>query len=358
MDALRPLIRAVRRNSDISDARFAGAFSVCGLALRLRDLFKWEKGLAPWEEGAPSEVLEWIGRREELWETLAEADYEPIPFGRRRFDPFDTESLNARLQPHGLLYGAGYARGLKPTFFLAQIDACTPRRDAVVCRLGRELARDLLTLPALTQDRTILLRGDAGRLNLWDEIFYAGTAGRRALAMVRDACGLPDLGLETLKRHFAELLGIREKLLLRHELGELHDKVFDRSLWREIIGEFPHTPVELLARSLKDLLADTHPLGPLPAICRRHDRAALGLYLLSGNEFTRALAPEIPAAFDALAAGAGWEVIEKALAAVRAAARAKAESVCAAYRRRRDEPDPSRFNAEMARLLESVGRRG
>ena len=40
----------VQRNCDISDSKHAGLFSVCGLALRLRDLYKWDNGLAPWVE--------------------------------------------------------------------------------------------------------------------------------------------------------------------------------------------------------------------------------------------------------------------------------------------------------------------
>ena len=44
------ITRQVLRNCEISDARHAGLFSICGLALRLRDLYKWEKGLDPWVE--------------------------------------------------------------------------------------------------------------------------------------------------------------------------------------------------------------------------------------------------------------------------------------------------------------------
>jgi hypothetical protein len=36
---LKHLIRQIQRNCDISDAQHGGVFSVCGLALRLRDLY-------------------------------------------------------------------------------------------------------------------------------------------------------------------------------------------------------------------------------------------------------------------------------------------------------------------------------
>lgn len=33
----------VKENCDISDAKYSGIYSVCGLASRLRDFYKWEK---------------------------------------------------------------------------------------------------------------------------------------------------------------------------------------------------------------------------------------------------------------------------------------------------------------------------
>ena len=64
----------VLENCSISDSRHAGLYSICGLALRLRDLYKWEKGLDPWVEKDSSEILEWIGKKEEKWEDLADRD--------------------------------------------------------------------------------------------------------------------------------------------------------------------------------------------------------------------------------------------------------------------------------------------
>jgi hypothetical protein len=45
---LKSFTRQVLRNCDISDADHAGFYSICGLALRLRDLYKWENQLPPW----------------------------------------------------------------------------------------------------------------------------------------------------------------------------------------------------------------------------------------------------------------------------------------------------------------------
>ena len=115
------LTRQVQHNCDVSDARHAGIYSVCGLAMRLRDLYKWDRRLPPWEEHEAGPVLDWIGKREALWESLADAQYQPLSIGDREFDAFDCDRINTLVQPHGFFYGAGYAHSLKPTFFLAKI---------------------------------------------------------------------------------------------------------------------------------------------------------------------------------------------------------------------------------------------
>ncbi|MEJ2168574.1 MAG: hypothetical protein P8X90_23935 [Desulfobacterales bacterium] len=142
----------VLHNCDISDAHHAGMYSICGLALRLRDLYKWEHGLPPWEERESAEVLEWIEAKENKWEMYADTDFGELSINGEKFDPFDTAGINSVLEPHNFLYGAGYARSLKPTFFLAVIEEKSKIYGTTVYTLNRELARDLLTIPALSQD--------------------------------------------------------------------------------------------------------------------------------------------------------------------------------------------------------------
>ena len=61
----------VLHNCAVSDSRHVGLYSICGLAMRLRDLYKWEKGLAPWIEKDSRDILTWIGDKEGIWEQLA-----------------------------------------------------------------------------------------------------------------------------------------------------------------------------------------------------------------------------------------------------------------------------------------------
>jgi hypothetical protein len=349
MSRLHELIQQVRRNCDISDARHGGVFSVCGLALRLRDLYKWEKGLPPWEEGDPGEVLDWIGTREQYWETLAGCDYDALCMNGRRMDPFDTEEVNSVLSPLGVYYGAGYARGLKPTFFLAAIDARQESQGCCVYILGREMARDLLTLPALSQERTILLRRESAYRFLWDQIVYVVPSARRPLQVAMDACGITDHRTSALRRDLHKLLEVQESIHLHHELGEIHETEFGRDLWQEIIAAFPLTRVELLTRHVKDLLADTNAYGPLRHICRGRSSAALALYLVLADGLSKALFPELPDSFGEFLRTGNWAAVSQAVDAGREAASRHAAAIVDIYRHGRSRNDLTGVEARINR---------
>ena len=313
MRELDQLIPQVLKNCDISDSRYAGLFSVCGLALRLRDLYKWEKGLDPWLEKDPSAILDWIGEKEQTWENIADDDYCQLSLFDRTYEPFDTAGINAVLESHGLFYGAGYARSLKPTFFLARLEEKRSIDGFTVYMLGRELARDLLTIPALLQDKSILLRRESGTYFLWDQIFYIRKSGRPALNFALEACGIKDPDPKQLRRNLDALYDVQRDNYIYHEIGEIRDTVFDVDIWRKVINEFPHTPVEVLARSIKDLLADTNSHGTLRHIINKRSPAMLGFYVAFLDGLLKELFPEIRSAFQDFARTGNWQIIEKAV---------------------------------------------
>ena len=166
---LDPIIEQVNTNCDIADATHAGLYSICGLALRLRDLYKWEMGLEPWIERDSSEVLDWIGKKEEKWNKVAEKKFQHIEISGHLYDPFDVDAINNLLEPHGILYGAGYAGSMKPTFFLGIIKTKKEIKGCQIFILNRELARDLFTTPAFSQQKYILIRLESAKFFLWDK---------------------------------------------------------------------------------------------------------------------------------------------------------------------------------------------
>jgi hypothetical protein len=308
------LARQIINNCDISDAQHAGLYSTCGLALRLRDLYKWEHRLNPWEEKDSSEILDWIGEKEALWEKLANAKYTDLSIQDKHYDPFDTAAINAALKPDGLFYGAGYAFRLKPTFFLAEIENTAQRNGYTVYTLGREMARDLLTLPALSQDQSILLRTDSAGLYLWDQMTYIKKSGRPALQFALEHCGLKNHQPEVLQQHLPQILAVQIDNYLYHEIGELTDATFHPTIWRELIATFPHSPIELLARGLKDLLADTSQNGTLPYLIKNRKTAGLGLYAAFLDGMPKALFPELRDAFNHFTKTRNWRIIKEAAA--------------------------------------------
>jgi len=329
----------VLTNCDIADSHHAGLYSICGLALRLRDLYKWEKGLDPWVEKDPSEVLKWIGDKEEKWEKLLEKEFGDITILGRSFDPFDVTEINAVIEPHGFIYGGGYARSLKPTFFLASIEEKKEVDGYTVFILGHELARDLLTIPALSQDNCIFVRQEPAKLFLWDQIFYITKSGRYALKFAFEIYGLKDPTPKELQRNFARIAVDETDKYIYHELGEIQDTVFDRHLWREIIAAFPHTPIELLVRTVKDLLADTNEYGTLPYLTRERKTASLAFYVAFLESFTKEIFPQIIEAFLKFTHTYDWLLIEQAVAEGYHTVKSYAEAITRIYRRGKAQND-------------------
>ena len=347
MDIERFILQ-VRHNSDISDARHAGLYSICGLAMRLRDLYKWEHRLPPWQEGDASDVLEWIGNKEALWDTLLDAEYESLSLNGQRVDPFATQIINSILKPQNLFFGAGYAHSLKPTFLLAKIDKTEIIEGHTVWQLGREFARDLLTLPAFSQENQVVLRKEAGHMYLWDQMAYINKSGRWPLEFALRACGLPDSSGDTIRRNLETIWKVQKRLYIRHEVGEIEERVFDLAVWRQMLADYPHTPVELLIRGLKDLLADTGPHGALSDLIQHQDCAGLGLYIAFGANFTRQLSHPLTCAFDAFTQDTNWRRISDAAQTIRETVLRYAKQVILIYEtgRRSGETQQARRDIE------------
>jgi hypothetical protein len=316
MDAqeLKSLTRQVLQNCDISDAYHAGLYSICGLALRLRDLYKWEKRLPPWEERDSSEILDWIEAKETRWEAFAENEYTELSLGGKDYDPFDSDGINAVLVPHNIYYGAGYAHSLKPTFFLAEVAHKTRFNGYRIYTLGRELARDLLTIPAMCQNDSILLRQQSANLFLWDKLFYIKKSSRPALNFALENLGIADRDPTLLRQHLPDIFGAVKDTYIYHELGEIQDTTFDRQSWREMVAAFPFSPVEFIARALKDLLADTNEYGTLHHIIQQRQTAGLAFYVAFIDGLAKEFFPEISIAFQKFIRTENWGVIEQAVA--------------------------------------------
>ena len=331
--------KQVVRNCTISDARYAGYYSVCGLALRLRDLYKWEKNLEPWQEEDPAVMLDWIGNKEEQWETLMEEEFRPVTIRGTSYDPFDVKGINALLEPSGLSYGAGYLHSLKPSFFLARLDEKRKMDGSQIYLLGKELARDMLIVPALSQEEVVIIRKDAARLFLWNQIFFTRKSAKQALAFALETYGVKEGDYEKLKQLFNQVAAEETEVYLHHELGEIRETTFDRGVWRDLVATYSHTPVELLARAVKDLLADTNPFGNLNFIAGEKRAASFGFHVAFLDGVRKELFPEIIAAFKTFRESRDWRPVLDAITAGHDRGQEIARKMVSLYREGRERDD-------------------
>ncbi|MBW1699017.1 MAG: hypothetical protein JRH18_04990 [Deltaproteobacteria bacterium] len=346
----------VRHNCCISDARYAGFYSLCHLALRLRDLYKWEKGLRPWVEKDTSEISEWIEEKEALWNEVSERSFKEIFIFGKSYDPFDSMAINVEIEPHGLLYGAGYGQSLKPTFFLAVIENKTEIEGHPLYLLGRELARDLSTTPALSQNDCILVRKESALPYLWDKVLFIKKSGSNALKFALERCGLRQWYPKAPHRLLGKLFETELDTYIYHELGEIKDTTFDPTIWKEIIAAFPHTAVELLVRSVKDLLADTNNYGPLKHIARERKTASLALYVAFLDGFSKMLFPELIEAFRIFMKTEDWSSVEQSILTGRTRAEQYADIIGSVYNRGKQHNDMDWAKKEIEkRLLKPLG---
>jgi hypothetical protein len=327
------LIDQVRENCEICNARHAGTYSLCGLLLRLRNLYKWELGLPPWEEPDPAAALDWVAQKEQDWKRLANEEFRPLRLGRFSLDPLDAEAVNARLRGSGLIYGAGYGWGLKPSFFLGRLAGRRRVAQLTVHLVGPELARDLFSAPALLSGERVVARTESAAFFLWDRIHDVKKSGQPGLAFALKAYGLNPQrpSSAALREVFPRIVDEELKTYIRHEVGEMLADGFPRDVWRAIIARFPGERVELVTRALKDALADTGPQGMLAYIIRARKPGSLGFYIAFLDGVRRLLLPQVASAFEAFSASGDWRGLEAARRAAYEAARERALTLVAIF---------------------------
>jgi len=312
MLAFAPILAAVQANCHLSDARHAQDLSLCNYLLAMREYYRWENDLALDDVPARAEVARWIAEREALWDGLAEADWAPLPLARGNADPFDVESVNAELVPAGLLYGAGRGRFGKPHFFLARLARRTHRDGVEVLEAGCEYVRDLDAAPAVLQGETIVLRREAFQRWLWlTAEAWDSRAPEGPMAAALEAYGYAQERTAALAR----MADAERETLILHELGELAAGRQLGEAWEGLMGSGGGRRVEITARAVRDLLADT--LVTLPTLIGRDAVPSLHFWFATFSGMRRELFPRLAAARDAWQAGEGMQAVRDAVEAGR-----------------------------------------
>lgn len=326
-------VAAVQANCDIADARHATDLPLCTYLLQMREFFRWEAGHPFGASLARDEVGAWIAEREALWDRVQDEPYRPPTIGGTAFDPFDARGINAALAPHGLLYGAGLVGVQRPVFFVSALHGREDRDGVEVAVAGRELARGLLAPPAVLADEhgqpQILLRRDALARWCWQryEAFALRPASASAFAAVVRALGL-DRDFDAALPRWVDL---QTELALLHELGELEVGRRLGPAWGEMLLALPTRRGELLARALRDQLADLE--GTLPVLLERRDELALHAWFASYDGYREQLFPGLAGAYREWCGGDGGAALRVACSVGRAHFEALAQALLARHAR-------------------------
>ncbi len=308
------LFKAVKHNCDVSDAQYWGYFSICGLLMRYRDLYRSELGLKPWADIRREEIAEWIRAKEERWPELESEQFLKLPLNGKDYDPFDLEGINSVLTPRGLVYGAGYGMYRKPTFFLADLVSVKDDAGLAVYTSRKEYVRDLFSAPGMAQGTNILIRLEP-LMHLF--LFKFSELNSRRTPALEDAFARYGLGQrqlidETFERKLEEIAGRYAELLLFHERAEAREGTAD---WKEILAAATDRDVEHFVRAVKDLVADTSVHGPLKRIIETMDRAGLGMTVALMDGYRRLLFPELRTSYELTVRSRDWAPVEKVRAA-------------------------------------------
>lgn len=303
-DELQPLLSAVQRNCHISDARYAGDYTLCIYLLKMREYFRWEKGYAFGENLPESDLGEWLRQREGYWQEIEDEAFAELPIGGDYYDPFDNAAVNAALNPHGLVYSGGFGSYCTPHFFLGRLEHHETRPDFTVLVSENEYARDLTAPPAMALDGTIYVRRESLRRMIWEKI-EEWRWNRLENAMARALRGFDiEADVDTALDAMTDMLA--ESVLL-HEKGEVLAGQILGPEWEEMLSSLPRSKAEIMLRAVRDHLADS--LTTLPGLLHAEADAPLHFYFANLAAMRKELFPALMRAYDAFVADGRREAI-------------------------------------------------
>ncbi len=266
----------VDENCNISDAKFWSSYSVCELLLRLRQHFMWLHGVKPWERVDRGILGRFIEEREALWHELENREFLNLEINGDIYSPFDSQGVNSVISEHGYCYGSGYSKGMKPSFFLAELSALEENNSFTVYIAGKELSRDLFTSPAMLRGKEIFIRLETMREFIWERLSHSSHTKLKEDFL--RGHNLTNLGGEELWEGLMEACRREAEVFIRHEISE--SRIFTREI-KDILHRYSSTPAENVLRALVDVVADLSPEGPLEFIISNCQLSSLALYFLN-----------------------------------------------------------------------------
>ena len=224
---------------------------------------------------------------------MEEEDFAPLPLTETGIDPFAAGDINRALIPQGLVYSSGLGHFRKPHFVLAELKRAEMREGVQVLVAGCEYARDLIAPPAAMRDGAIFLRMDAVRRLLWNK--YEEWQWKERDTALGRAFAHYDFERD-IERGLDRMTEAESEVMILHEVGEARAESLLGEDWNDMLGQLASRHAELLARAVRDHLADC--LVTLPTLLERGAAGSLHFYLANLSGLRRALFPALPQAYE------------------------------------------------------------
>ena len=153
------------------------------------------------------------------------------------------------------------------------------------------------------------------RYFLWDQINELRSSCRASFRNGLLLYGLlkdDQLDIHKFKEKLDSIVDQEMDIFIYHEVGELLQDILDSATLQKIVNTFPNSVIELVCRSIKDILADTHPAGLLAHLFKNKRQTSLSFYVGFLDGMRKELFPEIINAWNDFNTSTDWHVIEQA----------------------------------------------
>ncbi|MDH5425059.1 MAG: hypothetical protein OEY29_08710 [Gammaproteobacteria bacterium] len=280
---LQAIINTVQKNCHISDAHHAGDYTLCIYLLKMREFYRWEKHLGFNDELSSDEIGGWLTEREALWDELGDSDFSVIEPSQTPYNAFDSDAINQQLIPQGYIYSAGYGAKSKAIFYIAELEQQILQDGFTVYISGKELARDLTAPVAMSQQNNIYIRRESLQRMVWEKTVEWGWH-RNKNAMFR-AMNFYDFSAQA-DEAINKMTANEINNVILHEIGEIKSAQ-ELGNWQQMITELPPSQAEIMARAIKDLLADA--ISTLPVLINNRDEASIHFYFANFTHMRKEL---------------------------------------------------------------------
>ncbi|RDH81066.1 MAG: hypothetical protein DIZ80_13180 [endosymbiont of Galathealinum brachiosum] len=289
---MKTIAQQIQQNCHISDAQYAGNYTLCIYLLKMREFYRWESQLPFSQKLDNNDIGDWLTQREGLWDEIDEQPLTNLLIDNEKFNCFESDKINKQLEKHKLVYSGGYGLYGKPVFFLGELLHKEAHDDYTLYISGKELARDLAAPPGMAQDKTVYIRRESLRRFIWEKFEESHWHKQenplsRALACY-DFNNQPEYALEKMTDN-------EVNTVLQHEIGEIQAGKILGDQWEEMLINLPHSQAEIMARAVRDNIADM--LSTLPKLLDKNEAAQIHFYFANMSAMRKMIFPGLPDAY-------------------------------------------------------------